>query len=93
MLNCELCDYYKSLYKNNEDEYEKISYCEFSGFIFKKEPEEYDIEYPCRNISFDEYATDLSKKQSINQVESIDWRFMYLKNHKKPLKDKKRISA
>lgn len=46
MLNCELCDYYKQVISNNKDNVKGI--CEYTGFVFKNQPEDYDAEnYPC----------------------------------------------
>lgn len=46
MLNCELCDYFKET-KANAQNVTKCM-CEFTGFVFHKNPEDYDMEkHPC----------------------------------------------
>jgi hypothetical protein len=52
MLNCELCNYYKSLQANNEAGSKNSSVCELVNFTFNKDIEELDIEYPCFDFHF-----------------------------------------
>lgn len=62
MLNCELCDYFKTA-KSNVSNVSKCM-CEFTGFVFHKNPEEYDMEkHPC-------YDYEVSKKPAeIDEIE------------------------
>lgn len=46
MLNCELCNYLKT--KDSKSSNESKCVCEFTGFVFHKNIEDYDIEiHPC----------------------------------------------
>ena len=46
MLNCELCDYLKSMKLKGSSESKHM--CEFTGFVFHKKFEDYEMEnHPC----------------------------------------------
>lgn len=84
MLNCELCDYFKTINVYNEDGAEKtILKCEYAGFTFPKTPDELDIEYPCNTV---DYLQSPEKTEAIEEykVECFDWKFLYNKYHIKP---------
>lgn len=51
---CKDCDYYHTLLKNDFSG-TNISYCEFSDMLFLDDVDNLDTEYPCKQISFDEY--------------------------------------
>lgn len=51
---CKDCDYYHTLLKNDFSD-TNIAYCEFSDMLFLDDVDDLDTEYPCKQISFDEY--------------------------------------
>lgn len=52
MLNCDLCEYFKTSQSRNQKIGKCI--CEITGFVFHKSPEDYDLEnYPCYDYQFD----------------------------------------
>jgi hypothetical protein len=51
---CKDCDYYHTLLQNDFSGTD-ISYCEFSDMLFLDNVDDLDTEYPCKQISFDEY--------------------------------------
>ncbi|HEX2946284.1 MAG TPA: hypothetical protein VHT96_10060 [Clostridia bacterium] len=56
MLNCEYCDYYES--NGGQSRRQGIgnhTRCSFSGHVFSGGELEKDEEYPCRDISYQEY--------------------------------------
>lgn len=75
MLECKLCDYYKALNGN-------ASKCGFTGVLFKDDVENLEMEYPCRNMTYDEYLSR-NKVESVNTfgMTNNDWRFVYKKQH------------
>lgn len=56
MLDCKLCNYYKSV--NSSSAEENKCMCQLTGFVFHKDTEEYDIEYPCYNFQFEREAPE-----------------------------------
>ena len=51
MLNCELCNYLKT--KESKSSNESKCVCEFTGFVFNKNIEDYDTEiHPCYDYQF-----------------------------------------
>lgn len=92
MLNCNLCDYYREVQNDGKADHGKASFCEFSGFVFNKDLQDLDIEYPCSDISYEQYLSRSDKKQHTHKVERIeDWRFVYAKAHIKPAKRKRAV--
>lgn len=51
MLDCELCNYFKSM--NSDSKGDNICMCELTGFVFHKKVEDYEIEYPCYNFNLE----------------------------------------
>jgi hypothetical protein len=47
MLNCDLCNYFKSSTAFKELNGRNTCLCELTGFAFSKNLEDYEIEYPC----------------------------------------------
>ena len=54
MSDCELCDYYQ-----RQEGPEAAAKCLFTGALLREEP---DFQYPCRNMSFEEYEEYLHKR-------------------------------
>ena len=60
MLNCELCDYYKSVDFKTSSSAKCV--CEITGFVFHKAVEDYDMEnHPCYNY---ELNTEFAKVET-----------------------------
>jgi hypothetical protein len=60
MLNCELCDYYKTAdFKANSS---TICMCEITGFVFHKAVEDYEMEnHPCYNYELNAEFEEVKK--------------------------------
>lgn len=85
MLNCKLCDYYRSL-PGPEASRSHAAKCEFSGVSFFEDVENLDMEYPCRRICFSDYQRrklNPRAESNIHKLMSEDWRYIYLKGHVK----------
>ena len=60
MLNCELCNYLKTMKSKNSNESKCI--CEFTGFVFHKNIEDYDFEiHPCHDYQFSKVSVKQEK--------------------------------
>jgi hypothetical protein len=59
MLNCEYCDYLKIITSNGMIS-EKTCLCTFSGFHFSTEDMDTDMEYPCKDMSYEDYLNRLN---------------------------------
>lgn len=93
MLNCDLCDYYKIISNDENTGEGKAAFCEFSGFIFTKDLWDLDMEYPCRNISYEEYLQRLQKESAMQKDMSNDRKLVHTKSNNKPDASVKKISA
>lgn len=85
MLNCKLCDYYRSL-PATDASHSHAAKCEFSGVSFFEDVENVDMEYPCRRIRFLDYLRAKQRPQAernVYKLMSEDWRYVYLKGHVK----------
>jgi DNA helicase TIP49 (TBP-interacting protein) len=60
MLECKLCDYYKS-FSNHVCPNHDAGKCEFTGMLFFDDVENLDIEYPCYKISYMDYLNKTSE--------------------------------
>jgi hypothetical protein len=61
MLDCKLCNYFKST--DNSSKGVKVCKCELTGFQFNKRVSDYQIEYPCSNVNFE--RLDMETKESL----------------------------
>jgi hypothetical protein len=66
MLNCELCNYFKTI--NLKHSNKIIGVCEYTDFVFQKNIEDYEIEYPCyeaemNKIACEEADTDADERK------------------------------
>lgn len=59
MLNCEYCDYLK-VDTSNGMVNEKACLCTFSGFHFNTGDMDKDMEYPCKDMSYEDYLNRLN---------------------------------
>lgn len=60
MLNCELCDYYKTAdFKASNS---SKCFCEITGFVFHKSVQDYEMEnYPCYNYELNAEFEEIKK--------------------------------
>jgi len=82
MLNCEYCDYFKTLHLAADSD-KKTSACEFTGFIFTRDVNDLDIEPPCSNISYQSYLEKCHKNKVSKGIENG---ILYTKNNDKETK-------
>lgn len=75
-MDCKLCDYYSSLGGGSE-----TSMCDFADVLFFGDVEKLDMEYPCRNLSYDDYLDRTSKLKSYSRFVNDDWRYVYRRGH------------
>lgn len=88
MLECKLCNYYKTL-SGHSCSNADVSKCEFTGTSFFGDVENFDIEYPCKNISYMSYLNKASEiKSNVNIFMSEDWQHVYKKDHLKEATDR-----
>ena len=67
MLDCNLCNYFKSV--NSSSKNSSVCMCELTGFIFHKDVQDYDIEYPCYNFQFERKEPEIEEICEIEQDE------------------------
>lgn len=75
-MDCKLCDYYSSLGDGSE-----ASMCNFADVLFFRDVERLDMEYPCRNLSYDDYLDRTSGLKSYFLFSNDDWRYVYRREH------------
>lgn len=69
MLNCGLCNYYKNVNSNTVNK--SICMCEFTGFIFHKQPEEYEMkDHPCYEYEINKGTVKTEKVITVNEKEA-----------------------
>jgi len=83
MINCDRCDYFN---EQSEVKGETMK-CVFSNYVFKQHPEELDIEYPCKNISYTDYLNRINHIKSANNDIYSDWKLVYTRLHFKVAKE------
>lgn len=67
MLNCELCNYFKTVDLKNSGK--QVGVCEFTGFVFQKNVQDYEIEYPCYQEQLNEITAEYNKSEDIDLEE------------------------
>ena len=75
MLNCEYCDYFKTLHLSSEGD-KKTSACEFTGFVFTRDVNDLDIEPPCSNVSYQSYLERQKSKGSKTHENGILYNYI-----------------
>jgi hypothetical protein len=76
-MNCEYCDYYCKKQKTAGNTHENVSVCGFTDFVFIGDVTQLDIEYPCKNVSYESYLARIAKNRSTHN--EIDWKIIYSK--------------
>jgi hypothetical protein len=89
MLNCGYCDYFKGANKVSSDSVgENGCFCKFTGYVFKVDETENEMEYPCKDISYQDYL-NRSKVFKLPYVKRGDnWKVLYKNRH--PVPERKR---
>jgi hypothetical protein len=77
MLNCEYCNYYTEEKAKMESE----GSCIFCGYQFQAGDFINDMEYPCSNISYQEYLNKKEVLKPYTVISNENWKIQYeLKN-------------
>lgn len=85
MLDCKICNYYKKV--NADIRNSSACVCEMTGFEFKKDIEEYEMDYPCYDAGFNmEQLNIINPKETValHVILKEDWKFEYKIRHSKP---------
>jgi hypothetical protein len=93
MLDCGICNYYKEV--NTDVRKNNSCVCEMTGFEFKKDMEEYEMEYPCYDNGFNmEQLNIISPKETVasHVILKEDWKFEYKRRHSKPFINRRNIN-
>jgi hypothetical protein len=61
MLNCDLCDYFKMVKSETGASY---GVCEYTGFEFYEDIQDYEIEYPCSDFEVNEDMVEIEKRSA-----------------------------
>ncbi len=64
MLDCKLCDYYHAVSGRDFNGLD-LGICDFTDLLFIEDAENITDEYPCRNMSYNEYL----RKKSTNSID------------------------
>ncbi len=73
MLNCEYCNYYTDEKENITSE----GSCMFCGYYFQTGDIFSDKEYPCSNISYEDYMNKQKVLQPYRGIYNENWRVQY----------------
>ena len=90
MTNCEYCDYYRNVIENIDRE-SNVTLCTFANVILLTDAENLDTEYPCKDITYQQYLDRRKSDVSNSRIMPADWRFMYKSKH--PVCERKRSSS
>ncbi len=88
MLQCGVCNYCKSV---NDSKVNANFVCEMTGFEFKKNIEEYEMEYPCSSSEYTiARVTSLIRNKNTDAYVVINnnWKLEYRKKNLKPTFDR-----
>lgn len=91
MENCEYCDYYRNVIESNTEEENMKAICIFTGTVLYTNDEKPDMEYPCRNVSYQEYLNRKRNPVSCSKLKPENWKFVYKSRH--PVAERKRSGA
>lgn len=82
MLNCEYCDYCKNLMEVSKgSEGENGCFCMFTGYAFVVDETKSDMEYPCKDISYQDYLNRSKVREAPSVIRGGDWKVLYKKQH------------
>lgn len=85
MLNCEYCDYFENVIGvSSGSEIENVSLCKFSSYVFAADETKSDMEYPCKDISYQDYLNKNKVRKAISIMKGDDWKVIYKKRHLLP---------
>lgn len=86
MLNCEYCNYYT----DEKERIEAEGSCRFCGYHFQTGDFISDMEYPCGNLSYEDYLNRQTILQPYKVINNENWRVEYRLKH--PVRRKEKIA-
>lgn len=61
-MDCKYCDYYSELKANANGRNKNVHVCQFTNYMFTADVETLDMEYPCKDMSYQDYLMTMSKR-------------------------------
>lgn len=80
MGNCEYCDYYKSL-GDSDGNADQGALCSFANVMLMPDVEKPGMEYPCKDISYEQYLSREKASLDTSKLTPEDWKIMYKSKH------------
>jgi hypothetical protein len=80
MKNCEYCDYFKSISAGSDSGMEERAVCLFTDTVLFAEQERDGQEYPCGNVSYQEYL-ERKKSHTVPSLSQDNWKRVYKSRH------------
>ncbi len=80
MTNCEYCDYFKMIGGRNTAELNAKGLCSFSNVIIITDSGNKDVEYPCKDISYQDYL-ERKNNRVPEKIMNENWKLMYKSKH------------
>ncbi|MCX7710566.1 MAG: hypothetical protein N2484_12065 [Clostridia bacterium] len=93
MLHCEYCNYYKTSNSGNDPETEKVSACLFTDHIFIADMEKSDMEYPCKDATYQDYLNRKKTYVRNSQLRNDDWKFAYKSKRPTPERERSKVAG
>lgn len=93
MLQCEYCDYHKTLPESSESNGKVKSVCKFTEFIFAGDITELNIEHPCSDVSYQTYIKKEEKAKKVVSFDKSSQKISHIDYQRKTSENKKSISA
>lgn len=80
MTNCEYCDYFKVIGGSKAAELNEKGLCSFANVILIADLGNKDDEYPCKDISYQEYLERKNNRVPV-RVKNENWKLIYKSKH------------
>jgi len=63
-MDCKYCDYLKELKTKSSDSSKNVFVCQFTNYMFTTDVETLDMEYPCKDVTYQDYLRAISKSSA-----------------------------
>jgi hypothetical protein len=81
MTNCEYCDYCKTVSGRDLRESSARAFCMFADMMLFEEADRQSEEYPCRDLSYQDYLERETDRIKPVKVKNENWKLLYKSRH------------
>jgi hypothetical protein len=77
-MDCKYCDYYSELNTKSNGGGKNACVCQFTNYMFTEDIEMSDMEYPCKNVSYQDYLRSANQRSDVKKEYALVKKYKHL---------------